>query len=106
MPTAEFEAETGWELKPEGACRADVCIPLPPGTAGDEVDLESLAKALGMPLVVDEARGLYCLGPRSGGRALESAVAPDLRLPGWHGDAFDLATLRGRKVLLLAWASW
>ena len=27
-PVAEVMARAGWELKPEGACRGDICIPL------------------------------------------------------------------------------
>ena len=29
-----------------------------------------------------------------------------MRLEGFDGESFDMASLRGRKVLLLAWASW
>ena len=28
VTVADFESGTGWELKPEGACRGDVCVPL------------------------------------------------------------------------------
>ena len=46
--------------------------------------------------------------PRSAvtGKALSTVVAPDLTLPTSDGDPFDLSSLRGQKVLLVAWASW
>ena len=59
-----------------------------------------------MPLVHDEAAGLWSLGPESGGKALTTATAPDFELPDRHGQPFRLSSLRGRKVLLLTWASW
>ena len=51
-------------------------------------------------------RGLWSLGPESGGRALASAQAPDLVLPSLSGEPFPLSRLRGTKVLIAAWASW
>src|SRR5688572_5052273 len=77
---AELERRTGWAIKPEGACKGTVCVPLPrdgaPLTAG------VLSDRLGMPLVGDEGRGLWALGPSTAtGRALETAAAPDLELP-------------------------
>ena len=59
-----------------------------------------------MPLVHDEVHGLWALGPESGGRALTTAVVPDITLPDRNGNAFSLSSLRGQKVLLVAWASW
>lgn len=59
-----------------------------------------------MPLVHDEAAGLWALGPEAGGKALSSAVAPELELPDWRGESFRLSSLRGKKVLLVAWAPW
>lgn len=106
IPRAEFEAGTGWKLKPEGACKGDVCIPLPE-TQGDDVDVKALAEAMGLPLAVAPEHGLWALGPEAiGGRALVTAEAPDLRLPDLDGNEFALSSLRGKKVLLYAWAPY
>lgn len=102
---AALEARTGWVIKPEGACKGDRCVPLPPREGG-QADARVLAERLGMPLVRDAASGLWCLGPEADGRALTSAVAPDLTLPDVDGNPFHLRSLRGKKVLLVAWASW
>ncbi len=106
IPTDEFERGTGWALRPEGACRGDVCIPLMTGPKGDEVDVAPLAEQLGMP-IVRHSRDLAALGPASlGGRALTSAEAPDLVLPDFAGTDFDLRSLRGQKVVLVAWSPY
>jgi hypothetical protein len=105
---AEFFERTGWEFKPEGACKGDVCVPLsrPVARPDGTVDVETFAADMGMPLVADLTYSVQALGPRAGGHVLQSEVAPDLTLEGFDGKAFELASLRGRKVLLLAWASW
>ena len=61
-----------------------------------------------MPIVADSERGLWALGPETAvtGRALTTAVAPELELPDADGKQFRLSSLRGQKVLLVAWASW
>jgi hypothetical protein len=101
----ELQARTGWELKAEGLCKADRCVPFP-GVAGGRIDARVLAQQLGMALVQDDAHGLWALGPESGGRSLLSAKLPDVTLPGRDGNPFSLASLLGSKVLLVAWASW
>lgn len=103
---AAFESLSGWELTDRGACKGDVCIPLTADTIGDLVDIARLADDLGMPLIRSEKHGIWSLGPVSGGRALTSAVAPPLVLPDLRGGTFELDSLRGQKVLLIAWASW
>jgi hypothetical protein len=101
----DLEARTGWQIKPEGACKADRCVPLP-DSDGDPVNVQVLAERLGMALVRDEAHGLWALGPESGGRALLSAELPEISLPDRDGNPFSLTALHGKKVLLVAWASW
>jgi hypothetical protein len=102
----ELERRTGWVIKPEGACKGDVCVPLPPVTDASQVDARVLAERLGMPLLHDEVHEVWCLGPQAGGRVLSSAVFPDIVLPDLEGKPFALRELRGQKVLLVAWASW
>jgi len=99
----QFEAHTGWAIKAEGACKAELCVPL----GGAAFDLEAVADKLGMPLVQDAERALWALGPSSlGGRALTTAEAPELVLPDLDGRPFALSSLRGQKVVLVAWAPY
>jgi hypothetical protein len=100
-PPAELLSRTGWEIKPEGACRGDVCVPLP-----GAFDVGELARRLRMPLVHDEEHGLWALGPEAGGHSLSSAELPDIVLPDRWGGDFALRALRGTKVFMIAWASW
>ena len=99
-----FARGTGWEVKPEGACRDERCVPLP--EMGSAFDVGAVAAALHMPIVRDDETGVAALGPQAGGRALTSARAPELRLRDWRDTEFSLSTLQGTKVLLVAWASW
>jgi hypothetical protein len=105
-----LSARTGWTVKDEGACKADLCVPLPHDarTGDGRIDVQVLADRLGMPLVADGEHGIWALGPETAvtGKALTTAVAPDLALPTIDGDPFQLSSLRGQKVLLVAWASW
>jgi hypothetical protein len=103
VPAAAFQAGTGWEIKPEGACKAEVCVPL----GGGGFDLQDAAARLGMALVHDDDANLWALGPESlGGRALTSVEAPELVLPDVDGNEFRLSSLRGQKVVLASWAPY
>jgi hypothetical protein len=97
-----FAAGTGWEIKPEGACKGEVCVPLPHGFS-----VADAAERLGMALVTDEATGLSALGPESlSGRALVTAQAPDFELHDLDGNPWTLSDQRGKKVVLVAWAPY
>ncbi|MFA7555740.1 MAG: ResA-like WAxxUGC motif-containing protein [Spongiibacteraceae bacterium] len=104
-----FEERTGWSIKPQGACKGEQCVPLPAHTRNEDNSLNAIviAEALGMPLIKDEKHPLWVLGPESlTGQALTTAKAPHLVLPDLQGKDFDIASLRGKKVLLTTWASW
>lgn len=103
IDAAAFKQRTGWDLKPEGACKGDVCVPLGTTTPTAHV----LSERLGMPLVHDEAHGLYALGPETAvtQRALTTAELPEIVLPDLDGTPRPLH-VKGQKTLVVAWASW
>ncbi len=98
----DFASGTGWDIKPEGACKGEVCVPLPDGYSALHA-----ADRLGMAVVGDDASGLWAFGPESlSGRALVTAQAPDVALPDLDGNEFQLSSLRGQKVVVVAWAPY
>ncbi len=106
-----FAAATGWMLKPEGLCRADVCVPVRDRASlvvGDGIDVEAAAAALGRPAVVDAERGVAALGVPANdvADAMRSLDAPDFTLPDIDGRPVSLHDYDRRKRLLLAWSSW
>ena len=106
-------ALTGWEIKPEGFCKGPVCVPLPRGgerevVRGDRVDVAALWRHLGKPVVRSDRGDAWVLGEGAQERAaaLASLEAPDFTLPDADGRLHSLSDHRGKKVLLVTWASW
>ena len=100
---AELESRTGWSIRPEGACRDDVCVPLPDGP----LTAATLSERLGMPVVTDEEHGLTALGPASfTGRSIEAVRVPDLELANFEGEPVRLADVRGSRTVVVSWAPW
>jgi hypothetical protein len=97
----EFQAATGWEVKPEGACKGEVCVPLDEG----DFDLPAAAARLGMEVVSES--GVWAIGPETlAGRTLATADASDFHLPDLDGNEFHITALRGQKVLVVSWAPY
>ena len=104
----QFAEHTGWAPKPEGLCRGEICVPAPGSLRADgTVDVDAATARLGMPVVHDADHGVWAVGPATlGGKALATAAAADPELITRDGNPFKLSALHGRKVLLVAWASY
>jgi len=115
LSDADLKRASGWELKPEGACMGDVCIPIPPTRASEFVrdnrssfNLAALARYLGQPAVHDDKNPAWYFGEAAATRcaSFASLQAPDFELPDLDRKMHRLSDYRGKKVLLAAWASW
>ena len=111
LAPAALHAALGWELKPQGLCKDDRCVPVRGHAdlvtdAG--VDLAEFATLLSRPLAVDLEERIACLGASAIDRStqLASLDAPDFTLPDLNGRMHALSDYRGKKVLLVAYASW
>jgi hypothetical protein len=99
----------GFELKPQGACRADLCIPIPQALLrGEYFNLTAFAKNAGQPVVAEPGARVWSFGEMQalGAGFLTSRIAPDFIVPDRAGRPVHLSHFRGRKVLVITWASW
>jgi hypothetical protein len=106
-----LEAALGWRVEPRGLCRGDVCVPVSDAgrvLAEAGVELAPLAALLDRPLALDPEEGVAALAAPAAERATRLArlEAPDFALPDLEGRDHRLSDHRGRKVLLIAYASW
>ena len=113
VSAGDAEAATGWVAKPEGLCRGPVCVPVPAGREreladGGRIDLAALWRHLGHPAVHSDRGHVWVLAQSARDRAaaLASLEAPDFALPDPTGRVHRLSDHRGKKVLLVTWASW
>lgn len=96
-----------FEVKPQGACRADICIPLSKTLKnGEWFSLTGFASKIGETVVADQ--NVYSFGeiPVLRGGFYNSRIAPDFAVPDRKGKIVHLSDFRGKKTLVLTWASW
>jgi len=114
---AELGRVNGFELKPEGACIDDICVPVRQDRDSDIFvtrerqawfNVTELADRLNQVYVVDHQAGVWSFGAIPVQRAsfLKEGKAPDFTLPGVDGKSYSLSDFKGRKIMLLSWASW
>lgn len=113
----DLRAATDWELKPEGVCRGELCVPIPEGDSplfiqqeGEEswFNLTAFARSIEQPYAHDARHNVWMFGPQG----LEwrqrsmSVSAPDFTLPDLDGKLSSLSDFLGSKVVLVCWATW
>ncbi len=100
----DFTRATGWELKPEGLCRGEVCVPthaLDPSS----IDLAAAASALHRSFVVSVDGGVAAFAGDPMSIGMRASI-DELELPDLDGNTVRMSDFAGRKRLLIAWASW
>jgi hypothetical protein len=110
---ADLKSVSGWEYKPQGFCKGEVCAPVPDARKnefvnGGRYNLAALASLLGQPVVTDAEHHAWCFGEAAAERkrTLTSLDAPDFSLPDLDGKTHSLSDYRGKKVFVVSWASW
>jgi hypothetical protein len=111
IPVDSLATSTGWQLKPEGLCQGEICVPVrdPAGLVdGDHVDVAELAARVGRVVAIDTDEGIAVIGASATERAesMTSLRAPSFTLPDLQGHPVRLDDFSGMKRLLLAFASW
>ena len=108
---AQLETILGWDLRPEGLCRKEVCVPVSDRSSLDHpdgVDLSAVADALGRPVLVDADAHLVAIGAASIHRqqAMGDRRAPDAAVFDLQGDRRQLSEWSGTRRLLVAFSTW
>lgn len=103
----------GFELKPEGACYEDICIPISNDLIVEQdgkrwFDLAAFADLLGQPYVVDEEASVWSFAeiPARRETMMVDAMAPDFEVTDRQGNVIRMADFKGKKALIVTWSSW
>ena len=113
----DLKLATGFVLKPQGMCKDKLCFPLPKARKNEFVarrgktswfNMSEFARLVRQPVAYDEKHSIWYFGARQDEQSgyLESLEAPEFKLPDIDGKLHSLSDYRGKKVLLLTWASW
>ena len=106
-----LEAATGWDLRAEGLCRGDVCVPRRANdglVVDDQIDLAAFAALLQRPLAYEASVGIAVLAdsPAEQAATISGRQAPPFTLPDLDGNPVPSARFSGKKKLYVAWSSW
>ena len=103
----------GFEVKPQGACYNDLCIPLNESVLVKRsgktwLDLTAFADLLGQPYVADTEAKVWSFAeiPAKRENMMRGAMAPDFEVTDRKGNQVTRADLKGKKALIVTWSSW
>ena len=103
----------GFELKPEGACYEDMCIPMNEELLVEQdgnqwFDLAAFADLLGQPYVADREASVWSFAeiPAKREKMMVNAMAPEFEVTDRQGNVIRLADFKGKKALIVTWSSW
>lgn len=109
----DLQQINGFEVKPEGACYADMCIPLNDELLVKQADqtwfnLSAFATLLEQPFVADHEARVWSFAeiPAKRESMMVDAQAPDFEITDRQGNVVRLADLKGKKALIVTWSSW
>ena len=114
---SDLKRATRFEVKPKGVCRDELCFPISKArrraffikeSQVTWFNLSEFARLVRQPTAYDEKHSVWYFGPRTEVQNgyLASLEAPAFTLPDINGKMHSLADFRGKKVLLVTWASW
>lgn len=114
---ADLKAATRFENKPQGVCRDELCFPLPKKRRAEFLQAEGktmwfnlteFARLVHQPVARDTERATWYFGLRAEvqNSMTKDFKAPNFTLPDKDGKLHSLADFRGKKVLIVTWASW
>ncbi len=107
IETRDLPMINQFEVKPQGACRGDICIPLSKTLKHRNwFNLSGFARKVKQAVVNEGDVWSFGEMPVLRTGFLESRSAPDFGMRDRKGNMVQLKDFRGRKVLLLTWASW
>lgn len=109
VPVRDLPGATGWELRPEGVCAGDACIPAPPDARwadGEAFNLSAFARHVGVAEAADPDQEIVAFVPDEQSGPGDTVSAPDFTLPDLDGRLHSLSDYRGKKVVLFTWASF
>lgn len=112
----QLKKATGFDLKPSGACyeSLNICIPLfEKGFTqklpdGKWLNVSKLAERLDQACISNDDKTVWSLGliPEARNSMIETGMAPDFEITDIHGNLVRLSDFRGKKVLIVTWATW
>lgn len=106
---------SGFALRRNQLCLEHTCVQAGPNSdvrisrSGQTwISMTEVARQLKQAVAVDAERSVWSFGEVPATRVgfLDSAMAPDFSLPNRQGQPVRLSDFRGKKVLLVTWASW